>query len=197
MNSRGIELINLELDNRLDEAGREELARLLAAEPGLVEHRQQLRELVLELRSAPTPELPADFLDQVLEKARLPQRNIRHLRAHRVWRGGFALAASVLAVAVVLRFAGPGPAPDHLSGTLAPAVPSVSAETVADGVKLTFDLPAGPPGDLVIDFTDGRRIVMPRVGAGRTTVQVAGGAGDFSAVLVRGEVSTPVERRTP
>jgi ferric-dicitrate binding protein FerR (iron transport regulator) len=197
MDPRGIELINLELDGRLDEAGREELARLLAAEPALAEHRQQLRELVLELRSAPAPALPADFRDQVLAKARLPQRNIRHLRARRAWRSGFALAASVLAVAVVLRFAGPTSAPDHLSGTLAPAVPSVSAETVADGLKLTFDLPAGPPGDLVIDFTDGRRIVMPRVQAGRTTVQVAGGAGDFSAVLVRGEVSTPVERRTP
>lgn len=197
MSSRGIELINLELDGRLDEAGREELARLLAAEPALAEHRQQLRDLVLELRSAPAPELPADFRDRVLDKARLPQRNIRHLRTRRIWRAGFALAASVLAVAVVLRFAGPAPAPDHLSGTLAPAAPSVSVEAVADGLKLTFDLPAGPAGDLVIDFTDGRRIVMPRVEAGRTTVQVAGGAGDFSAVLVRGEVSTPVERRTP
>lgn len=197
MDSRGVELINLELDARLDEAGREELARLLAAEPALAEHRQQLRELALELRSAPAPELPADFGDEVLRKARVPQRNIRHLRTRRVWRGGLALAASVLAVAVVLRFAGPTPAPDHLSGTLAPAVPWVSAETVADGLKLTFDVPAGPPGDLVIEFSDGRRIVMPRVGAGRTTVQVAGGAGDFSAVLVRGEVSTPVGRRTP
>lgn len=197
MNARGVELINLELDGRLDEAGRDELARLMAAEPALAEHRQQLRDLVLELRSAPAPELPADFRDQVMDKARLPQRNIRHLRTRRIWRGGLSLAASVLAVAVVLRFAGPGPAPDHLSGTLAPATPSVTAETVADGLTLTFDLPAGPPGDLVIDFTDGRRIVMPRVEAGRTTVQVAGGTGDFSAVLVRGEVSIPVERRTP
>lgn len=197
MNPRGIELINLELDGRLDEAGRDELARLMASDAALAEHRQQLRELVLELRSAPAPELPADFRNQVLDRARLPQRNIRHLRTRRVWRGGFALAASVLAVAVVLRFAGPGPAPDHLSGTLAPAVPSVSTEAVADGLKLTFDLPAGPPGDLVIDFTDGRRIVMPRVESGRTTVQVAGGAGDFSAVLVRNGVSTPIEHRTP
>lgn len=197
MDSRGVELINLELDGRLDEAGREELARLLAAEPTLAEHRQQLRELVLELRSAPAPELPADFRDEVLRHVRLPQRNIRYLRTRRVWRGGFALAASVLAVAVVLRFAGPGPAPDHLSGTLAPAVPSVTATPVGDGLQLSFDLPAGPPGDLVIEFSDGRRIVMPRVEAGRITVQVAGGAGDFSAVLVRGEVSTPVERRTP
>lgn len=197
MDSRGIELINLELDGRLDESGREELARLLAVEPPLAEHRQQLRDLVLELRSAPAPELPADFRDEVLRRARLPQRNIRHLRVRRVWRGGFALAASVLAVAVVLRFAGPDPAPDQLSGTLAPAAPSVTAETAGDGLKLSFDLPAGPPGDLVIEFTDGRRIVMPRVEAGRTTVQVAGGAGDFSAVLVRGEVSTPVEHRTP
>lgn len=196
MNARGIELINLELDGRLDEAGRDELARLLAAEPALAEHRQQLRDLVLELRSAPAPELPADFRDEVLRRARLPQRNSRHLRARRVWRGGLALAASVLAVAVVLRFSGPDPAPDHLSGTLAPAVPSVTAETVADGVRLTFELPAGPPGDLVIEFSDGRRIVMPRVEAGRTTVQVPGGAGNFSAVLVRNGVSTPIEHRT-
>ncbi len=197
MDARAVELINLELDGRLDEAGRAELARSLEADPAVRALREQLRAVARALAAAPAPELPAGFGEDVVHRAGLPQRSMRVSPTRRYWRGGLALAASVLAAAVVLRFVEQGPAPDQLAGTLAPAVPTISAQRVPGGLQLTLEVPPGPVGELVIEFTDGRRIVFPGIGAGRSNVQVSGGAGEFSATLVRNGVSTPVARRSP
>ena len=199
MNPRALELINLELDDRLDDAGRAELDPLLAAEPALRAHREQLRAVERVLAAAPTPELPQDFRDTVLKRASLLQRNTgRPEPRRRRWRGVLALAASVLVAVIVLRMVDTDPiAPDQVSGTLAPAAgPTVSAKPAADGLRLSFDIPAGPPGELVIEFAHGgRRIVVPAVAPGRMTLQVAGNAGDladFKATLQRDGVVTAV-----
>ena len=196
MDARAVELINLDLDGRLDAAGRAELDTLLANDSAVRARHQQLRLVARALASAAAPDLPLDFRDSVLRQAQLRQRSNGPAGLRRHWRGGLALAASVLAAVVVLRVAQQPVATDQVTGTLAPATPTVTAAPAADGLALTFDIPAGPPGDLVIEFAGGRRIVVADVGPGRRTVQVTG-AGDFSATLVRAGVVTPVARRSP
>jgi len=206
MDPRVVELINLELDGQLDAAGRAELERLLA-DPAVRAHREQLRSVARQLARAPEPKLPIDFRNSVLRRAKFS----RVARPRRHWRAGLALAASVLVAIVVLRVVEPPQAPvDQLSGTLAPPAPSVMATRAATGVTLSFEVPAGP-ADIVIDFApaaaggglsvnteqamrlriQGRRIVIPGVGAGRTTLTVGGDVGDFKAVLVRNGDVTP------
>lgn len=199
MTPRALELIHLELDRRLDDAGRAELDRLLAAEPALRAHREQLRAVGRVLAAAPTPELPLDFRDTVLQRAGLLQRNTRRpAPRRRRWRGVLALAASVLAAVIVLRMVDTDPiAPDQVSGTLAPAAPpTVRAEPAADGLRLSFQIPAGPAGELVVEFAQGgRRIVVPDVAPGGITLQVAGNTAElteFKATLTRDGVATVV-----
>lgn len=210
MDARIVELINLELDDRLDAAGRAELEAALANDPAARARREQLRAVARALADAPAPALPRDFRDAVLR--RLPQRSKQGARARYAWRGGLALAASVVAAIVVLRVVPHGPAAtlEHLGATLAPATASVTVAPRADGLELGFRLPPGP-ADLVIEFAgsgalaarvdggpapvvEGRRIVVAATG-GRITVQVAGDVGDFTANVVRDGVVTPVTVR--
>jgi anti-sigma factor RsiW len=194
---RARELLNLELDDRLDAASRAELDALLAADDALRAHREQLHEVARALAAAPAPELPEGFRDSVLQQARWSQRSTGERTTRRRWRQGLALAASVVVAVVLLRVVDePAGAPEHLAGTLAPAPASVAAERTAGGLRLTFDIPAGPAGEIVIQFAGGgERIVVPVAGAGRTIVQVAGNTGDFAATLVRDGVTTPIARQ--
>lgn len=214
MDARALELLNLELDGRLDGADRGELDALLAADPALQAHRAQLQRMAHTLAQAPAPDVPPDFADGVLRCARLPSRPRRAPRRGR-WRGGLALAASVLVAVVVLRVAEqqPAPGPEHLSGALAPAQPTVIAAPRAGGLALTFQVPNGP-ADLVIEFegagplsataqtgpaprVEGRRIVVGAVEAGPTTVVVTGDLGAFQANLVRNGAVTSITVREP
>lgn len=214
MDARALELLNLELDGRLDDADRGELDALLVADPALQAHRAQLQRMARALAQAPAPDVPLDFADGVLRRARLPQPARRAPLRGR-WRGGLALAASVLVAVVVLRVTDPQPAtgPEQLSGALAPALPAVTAAPRAGGLALTFQVPAGP-ADIVIEFegagplsataeagpaprVEGRRIVVGAVGAGRTTVVVTGEVGAFQADLVRNGAVTHVTVREP
>ena len=212
MDVRAIELINLELDGRLDAAGRAELEAILANDPAARARREQLRAVARALADAPVPSLPLDFRDSVLRH--LPQRSNQATRARRYWRGGLALAASVVAAVVVLRLVqhDPATAPDQFGATLAPATATVTARPRDGGVELSFALPPGP-ADLIIDFPgageltaatdqgpaptiEGRRIVVAATG-GRFTLQVAGDINEFNAVLVRDGAVKSVTIRAP
>jgi len=215
MDARAVELINLELDGRLDAAGRAELDTLLASDVAVRARHEQLRLVARALASAPAPDLPADFRESVLRHARLPQRSTRPMR--RYWRGGLALAASVVAAMVVLNVVQQPVPTGQLVGALAPAPPSVTPDALPNGLSLAFEIPDGPV-DIVIDFAgtaagdgaleattnrgirpriEGRRIVVPGVAAGRTTVVVTGDVGGFAALVIRGGVVTPVTVRSP
>ena len=206
MDSRAVELLNLELDGRLDAAARAELDARLAAEPALQTHRAQLHAVAQTLAAAPAPDLPPGFAERVLLRAGLPARPRRAPR--RYARAGLALAASVVVAVVVLRFVEQESAREHLAATLAPAGPTVAVTPRDDGLALAFELPAGP-GDLVVEFDGagllsakadhggpariaGRRIVVAGVGPGRTTLVVTGDVGDFKASLVRDGAVTGV-----
>ena len=212
MDPKAVELINLELDGRLDAAGRAELERHLA-DPAVRAHRDQLQALARTLARAPEAPLPLGFRESVLQ--RIKASRVAPPRRH--WRMGLALAASVLVAVVMLRVVGPAQAPvDQLSGTLAPAAPSVTAARGANGVTLAFQVPVGP-ADIVIDFApataggglsiaseqgmrlrmEGRRIVIQGVSAGHTTLTVGGDVGDFKATLVRNGDVTPFTVRSP
>ena len=214
MDHRTLELINLELDGRLDDAARAELEAKLA-DPAVRAHRDQLHAVASTLAQAPAPELPLDFTDSVLRRAHLPQRSIHAARHRRQWRTGLALAASVIVAVVVLRAVEQPLSPhDQLTGAMAPATPTVTVTPLPEGAALAFDLPAGP-ARIVIDFgagapglsakadagvpprIEGRRIVLPEVAAGRTTVAVTGDVGEFSATVDRDGVVTPVTLRAP
>jgi anti-sigma factor RsiW len=210
MDARVIELINLELDDRLDAAGRAELEAVLANEPAARARREQLRAVARALADAPAPALPPDFRDAVLRH--LPQRSNRAARWRHAWRGGLALAASVLAAAGVLYVAQHelGGAPQQVAATLAPAAASVAVTRQEGALTLEFVLPP-EKAQLVIEVPgagglsatvvgapepaiDGRRIVIAASG-GEVTVLVMGNANEFKATLVRGEVVTPVTVR--
>lgn len=210
MDVRAIELINLELDGRLDAAGRVELEAILANDPVARARREQLRAVARALADAPVPSFPEGLRDEVLR--RLPQRSNRAQRVRRAWRTGLALAASVVAAVVVLRLVPQGtePASDQVSATLAPATPTVVATRQEGALTLDFTLPPGK-ADLVIDVPgagglaasvfgapepaiDGRRIVIAASG-GEVTVLVMGNANEFNAHLDRGGVVTPVTVR--
>lgn len=212
MDARVVELINLELDGRLDAAGRAELDAALTNDPAARARREQLRAVARALADAPVPSLPLDFRDAVLR--RLPQRSNRAARSRYAWRGGLALAASVIAAVVVLRLVphGPGGMPEQMGATLAPPAASMTVTPGPRGAILSFDLPPGA-ADLVIDLpghgplvattqrgaapvVEGRRIVVATTG-GRLTVQVAGDVNELKANLVRGGSVTPVTVRSP
>ena len=210
MDARTLDLINLELDGRLDAAGRAELEAALANDPAARARREQLRAVARALADAPAPALPLDFRDSVLR--RVPQRINQRARTRRYWQGGLALAASVVLAVVVLRVVQHGPAltSEQLGATLAPATATVTAAPRPGGLSLNFALPS-EPSDLIIEapgrgaltafsdgstapIVDGRRIVVVAVG-GRFTVHVSGDIENFSANLVRGGVVTPVTVR--
>ena len=212
MDARVLELINLELDGRLDAAGRTELEAALANDPAARARREQLHAVARKLADAPAPAPPLDFRDSVLRH--LPQRGNQRLRTRRFWRGGLALAASVVAAALVLRVVQHGPelAPDQLGATLAPATASVTPTPRPGGLSLVFTRP-DTPADLIIELSgqgpltafgdrgaapivEGRRIVIAAAG-GSFTVHVSGDIKDFKANLVRGGTVTPVTVRTP
>lgn len=212
MDARVVELINLELDGRLDAAGRAELEAAVSNDPAARVRREQLRAVARALADAPVPSLPPGFREEVLR--RLPQRSNRAARTRRAWRGGLALAASVVAAVVVLQVVRHGPAgtPEQLGATLAPATATVTARPHPGGIELGFALPPGP-ADLIVDFPgtgplaatadpglapviEGRRIVVAAAG-GRFTVRVAGDIKEFNAVLVRDGVVKSVTPRAP
>jgi hypothetical protein len=212
MDARVVELINLELDGRLDQAGRAELDAALANDPAARARREQLRAVARALADAPVPSLPPDFRDGVLR--RLPQRSNRAARERRYWRGGLALAASVAVAVVVLQVARHSPTgtPEQVAATLAPAVASVAVTRQAGALTLEFVLPP-ERSDLIIDLPgtgavsaavtgapepaiDGRRIVIA-VSGGEVVVLVLGNVNEFNANLVRDGVVTPVTVRTP
>lgn len=221
---RTLELINLDVDGRLDAAGRAELESLLAADPAARERHAQLTKLAQMLTAAPAPRLPPDFAETVISRVRWSK--LRGSRAARRTRRVvlYALAASAALAAVGLQLLNVSPQgpPHHLTGTLAHpddrAGARVTAESVAGGVLLTFELPPGPVADLVIDFppsdgksklaaslagadaapprVQGRRIVLPQVGGGTFELRVQGAeaTGEFAAILVRDGVASPVAR---
>jgi hypothetical protein len=210
MDARVVELINLELDGRLDAAARAELDAALVNDPAARARREQLRAVARALADAPVPSLPEDFREAVLR--RLPQRSNRVARVRRAWRTGLALAASVVAAVVVLRLVPQGaePAPDQLSATLAPAKATVAVTRQHGALTLDFMLPP-EKAELVIEVPgaggltatvfgapepaiDGRRIVIAASG-GEVTVLVIGNANEFKASLVRGGAVTPVTVR--
>lgn len=210
MDAHIVELINLELDGRLDAAGRAELEAILTNDPAARARREQLRAVARALADAPAPAPPLDFRDGVLR--RLPQRSNRAARWRHAWRGGLALAASVAVAVVVLRIASHGPpaTPEQVAGTLAPASATVGVTRQQGSLTLDFALPA-EKSSLIIDLPgtgglsatvfgapepaiDGRRIVIPASG-GEVTVLVLGNVNEFSANLVRGDVVTPITVR--
>ncbi|MGH8481965.1 MAG: anti-sigma factor family protein [Nevskiaceae bacterium] len=214
MDARGVELINLELDGRLDAAGRTELDAVLANDPAARARREQLRAVARALADAPVPSLPLDFADSVLRQ--LPQRSNR-VRIRRYWRTGLALAASIVAAMVVLNVVQQPVPRGQVAGALAPDTPTVTVDALPAGLALHFDLPDGP-ADIVIDVVgtaagngnlaattdigirprvEGRRIVVPGVAAGRTTVVVTGDVAGFAALVVRGGAVTAVTVRSP
>ena len=209
MDSHVVELINLELDGRLDDAGRAELEAALANDPAARTRREQLRAVARALADAPAPTLPLDFRDGVLRN--LPQR--RPASRTRQWQVGLALAASVLVAVGVLNVAlqelgGP---PEQVSGTMAPATATVAVVRQPGALTLEFLLPL-ESAELVIEVPgtgpvsasvtgaaepaiEGRRIVIASTG-GEVLVLVVGNVNEFKANLVRGGVVTPVTVRT-
>ncbi|MGQ0587219.1 MAG: anti-sigma factor family protein [Gammaproteobacteria bacterium] len=212
MDVRVVELINLELDGRLDQGGRIELDKVLANDPAARTRREQLRAVARALADAPAPTLPLDFRDRVLRL--LPQRTHRARNVRRAWRGGLALAASLVVAIVVLRVVQHGPdlSPEQVGATLAPAMPTVTVTRQERFLTLDFVLPP-QPSELVIELPGtgavsasvfgapepaiyGRRIVVA-VAGGEVTVLVIGNVNEFKANLVRGGVVTPVTVRSP
>jgi hypothetical protein len=207
MDARVLELINLELDGRLDAAGRAELEAILANDPAARTRREQLRAVAQALADAPAPTLPLDFRDSVLRH--LPQRSRRASRYH----VGLALAASVLvAIGALsltrLELAGP---PEQVGGTMAPAVATVAVTRQERALTLSFALPP-EKSELVIELPgagslsaavtgaaepaiEGRRIVIAAAG-GEVIVLVVGNVNEFNASLVRDGVVTPVTVRS-
>lgn len=208
MDARVLELINLELDGRLDDAGRAELELVLKNSPAARTRREQLRAVARALADAPAPAVPLDFRDSVLRQ--LPQRSRRAPR----YRLGLALAASVLVAlgALSLTRLELGGAPEGVSGTMAPAAATVAVTRQAGALTLEFALPL-QASELIIDLPgagslsasvtgapepaiDGRRIVIASTG-GEVMVLVVGNVNEFKASLVRGGVVTPVTVRSP
>lgn len=206
MDPRARELLNLELDNRLDPAGRAELEGWLEREPNLRRYRNHLREVARALALAPTPPVPMS-LRRALATHFYPPAPRRRLP-----RGLLAMAASAVIVVGSLPFLLPlatGPA-SELAGTLAPARPTVEVSPVSGGLQLVLEVPPGVPGDVTVEFADpragqpgalvatadgavrprvdGRRIVLAGLAPGRTILWVEGevSAEGMSATLVRG-----------
>ena len=144
-------------------------------------------------------------------RRRLPQRARRASNLRRVWRGGLAIAASVVAAVVVLQVAREEVAPAQVGATLAPIAATVSATRQERAITLDFVLPP-QQSELVIDLPgtgplsattfgasepaiEGRRIVIAAAG-GEVTVLVVGNVNEFKANLVRGDVVTPVTVRS-
>ncbi len=208
MDARVLELINLELDGRLDDAGRAELELALKNSPVARTRREQLRAVARALADAPAPAVPLDFRDSVLRH--FPQRSKRVPR----YRLGLALAASVLVAlgALSLTRLELGGAPEDVSGTMAPAGATVAVTRQAGALTLEFALPL-QASELIIDLPgagslsasvtgapepaiDGRRIVIASTG-GEVMVLVVGNVNEFKANLVRHGVVTPVTVRSP
>jgi anti-sigma factor RsiW len=205
---RTLELINLDIDGQLDDAGRAELAALLAADPVARERHAQLQKLMQMLAVAPVPDLPFGFTETVVRKAQWSKLGRTRAAGIRSRRLVYALAASAALVVLGLQVLDLGPQGqmEQLAGTLArpadsPVGASVEARPVAGGLLMTFELPPGPLADLVIDFTaSGRQkehlvatmdrpdaAGTPRVEGRRIVVPGVGG-GKFS-LRVQGPVS--------
>lgn len=212
MDVRVVELLNLELDGRLDAAGIAELELALKNSPVARTRREQLRAVARALADAPAPAVPLDFRDSVLRH--LPQRSNRVGRPRQRWQAGLALAASVLVAVGVLSVTrqDPGGPPEQVSGTMAPAAATVAVTRQPGALTLEFALPA-QASELIIDLPgagslsasvtgapepaiDGRRIVIASTG-GEVMVLVVGNVNEFKANLVRNGVVTPVTIRSP
>jgi anti-sigma factor RsiW len=217
MDARTTELLNLELDGRLDVAGRAELGAHLAADPAARARRAGLQAVARALAQAEAPELPADFHDELLRRALVADVAVQPApRRRRPRQWAYALAASVVVAVLAFQFVERREpvAPEQVSGTMAPVdAPSVTIEATAPQLVLRFRLPASPAAQLVIDVpgegvisaaadgaaalrVEGRRIVVSGFGSGALRVRVAGvqPAQEFRAVLVSAAGTTPVMR---
>lgn len=193
VSARALELLHLELDARLDDSDRAELEFLMKADPVVGRHREQLHEVARLLDQQAAPDLPRGFADQVMARARLPKERQAARRQRRYWQVGLALAASTIFGVVALQLLGPA-APGssaHLSGTMAPSIPTVTTQGTEWGQRLHFRIPPGAKGRIDIRFTDGKRIVVP-LAAAEDRLSIETTAGDFSAELDRGGTVTPI-----
>lgn len=217
MDSHTLELLNLELDDRLDAGGRIELEALLASDPALRTHREQLRGLATLLGDAPVPMFPAGFHAEVMRRA-APKFARRPARRWPSQRTAWAMAASVVVAlfGVVLIQNAPPTRPEQLIGTMSPVrMPSAKASVVVEAnepaLVLLFRLSEAPAADLVIEFpgdgalvatadrgpaprVEGRRIVLSAPGSAplRLRIEGADAAKGFQATLVNGGIRTPV-----
>jgi hypothetical protein len=213
MDPRTLELINLDLDGRLDEAAGGELAARLASDPAARAHHAQLRAVAQALAAAPAPELPGGFRDEILSRARWRQQAPARRWSGLRWGAVYALAASVAfaGIAVQLLNTASSPPSELVAGTLARSEPTVAVRPDAHGLTLDFNLPAGTPADLIVElgapasgltatvaggpaprFENGR-IVVPGVTGSRLTLQIGGtiSANGLQSRLVRdGQVRT-------
>lgn len=127
-------LIQAEIDDELDGAGRAELARRLLADPAARAGRDQYRRLASLLDAMPALDPPESLVPGIL--AALPQSQFRHPSWASQWRLAAMLAGVLIAGALVFEtLKGPGPASVQLSGTIgaSPTMTMVDTVRLGDG----------------------------------------------------------------
>lgn len=159
---RTLELIHAELDDELDDAGREELSARLAADPLARLQRDQLHRMAHSLARLAPVEPPAGLRLRWQPRPSVPTPLSPRAASHRRWLGrGVAMAAATLAVAFGLSFTDIGRQSlngHQMVGTMGgegPVGPD-GARTVpveATGLSGTVTLEPGKSGwDLVFDL---------------------------------------------
>ncbi|MBS0396300.1 MAG: hypothetical protein JSR54_16905 [Proteobacteria bacterium] len=148
------ELIQAELDDALDAAGRAELAGRLLADPAVRAERESMRRLVAHLEAIPAAEPPAQLSQAV--SAALQQEHGRRDRISapaQGWRYAAAIAAVGLAGTLAYAIIHAGrPAVAELAGTLVKSHPGAAANTV--------QLLSGPVAGRVILTREGERLAL-------------------------------------
>jgi len=168
---RLLELIQADLDGRLDGAGKAELARLLLADPAARRLQEELRRTDALLRDLPRAQPPDDLRTAVQEALGLPDHN-RGGGRDADGGVGFRLAAAVVAGLVVVGL-GYGLLSDRQDTTALQGSVAASAAPVAtlragegevlarlsraqDGSRLTLETRGTATGEVALSYDPGR-----------------------------------------
>lgn len=157
---RGIELLNLALDDELSASEADELEQLLSASEPLRQYQQELAQVAQAITSIPDLPLPGGLHERIVDNISLPE-----IKTRRSWqlpaflRYGFAAAAGLVLAVGIYELTPQMAEPEGYESMMGSMVPEQPVETVVvdvstlkrDGLNSTARLEARD-GVLVLDI---------------------------------------------